>query len=96
MVKSPGGELTVFLVAFATGCYSIRTLRKESIVLVVTRKEGEEVIIGDPRNPIGIVRIVSVRGERVRIGFDFDPDTPVHRKEVADNIAGESGDEKQG
>ena len=26
-------------------------------MLVITRREGEEVVIGDPRNPIGVVRI---------------------------------------
>ncbi len=36
-------------------------------MLVITRREGEEVVIGDPRNPIGVVRIASIKGERVRV-----------------------------
>ncbi len=55
-------------------------------MLVITRREGEEVVIGDPRNPIGIVRIAGVKGDRVRIAFDFPRDIQVHRREVADQI----------
>ncbi len=56
-------------------------------MLVITRREGEEVVIGDPKNPIGIVRIASIRGDRVRIAFDFPRTIDVHRREVADQIA---------
>jgi carbon storage regulator CsrA len=55
-------------------------------MLVITRREGEEVVIGDPRKPIGIVRIASVRGERVRVAFDFPREVEIHRREVADQI----------
>lgn len=55
-------------------------------MLVITRREGEEVVIGDPRNPIGVVRIASIKGERVRIAFDFPRDVDIHRREIADQI----------
>jgi carbon storage regulator len=55
-------------------------------MLVITRREGEEVVIGDPRNPIGVVRIASVKGERVRIAFDFPRDVEINRREIADQI----------
>lgn len=55
-------------------------------MLVITRREGEEVVIGDPKNPIGVVRIASIRGDRVRIAFDFPREVQVHRREVADEI----------
>jgi len=55
-------------------------------MLVITRREGEEVVIGDPANPLGVVRIASIRGDRVRIAFDFPREVPVHRREVADQI----------
>lgn len=58
-------------------------------MLVITRREGEEVVIGDPKNPIGVVRIASVKGERVRVAFDFPRDVQIHRREVADQIVGE-------
>jgi carbon storage regulator CsrA len=56
-------------------------------MLVITRREGEEVVIGDPKNPIGVVRIASVKGERVRVAFDFPRDVQIHRREVADQIS---------
>lgn len=55
-------------------------------MLVITRREGEEVVIGDPANPQGIVRIASIKGDRVRIAFAFPRDVEVHRREVADQI----------
>ena len=61
-------------------------------MLVITRREGEEIVIGDPRNPIGVVRIASVRGERVRVAFDFPRDVEIHRREVADQIVHEKRD----
>lgn len=58
-------------------------------MLVITRREGEEVVIGDPKNPIGVVRIASVKGERVRVAFDFPRDVEIHRREIADQIVDE-------
>ena len=58
-------------------------------MLVITRRESEEVVIGDPRNPVGVVRIASVKGERVRVAFDFPRDVEIHRREIADQISGE-------
>jgi len=55
-------------------------------MLVITRREGEEVVIGDPRNPIGVVRIASVKGDRVRVAFDFPRTVEIHRREIADQI----------
>ncbi len=59
-------------------------------MLVITRREGEEVVVGDPNNPIGFVRIASVKGERVRVAFDFPRDVEIHRREVANQIAREA------
>lgn len=61
-------------------------------MLVITRREGEEVVIGDPRNPIGVVRIASIKGERVRVAFDFPRTVEIHRREIADQIVSESPD----
>ena len=58
-------------------------------MLVITRREGEEVVIGDPNNPIGVVRIASIKGDRIRVAFDFPRDIAVHRREVADQILAE-------
>ncbi|HED54443.1 MAG TPA: carbon storage regulator [Phycisphaerales bacterium] len=62
-------------------------------MLVITRREGEEVVIGDPENPIGVVRIASIKGDRVRVAFEFPRAVSVHRREVADQILTEAGDE---
>lgn len=55
-------------------------------MLVITRREGEEVVVGDPANPIGTVKVVSIKGERVRLAFEFPKRLPVNRKEVAEKI----------
>ena len=55
-------------------------------MLVITRREGEEVVIGDPANPIGVVRVAAIRGDRVRLAFAFPREIDVHRREVADQI----------
>jgi carbon storage regulator len=55
-------------------------------MLVITRREEEEVVIGDPANPLGTVRIVAIKGDRVRLAFDFPREVDVHRREVADQI----------
>ncbi len=61
-------------------------------MLVITRREGEEVVIGNPASPIGIVRIASIKGDRVRIAFEFPREIPVHRKEVAAQIVAGAAD----
>lgn len=60
-------------------------------MLVITRRENEEVVIGDPADPIGKVRVSSIRGDRVRLAFDFPKHIQVHRAEVAAEIKAEAG-----
>ena len=55
-------------------------------MLVITRRQGEEVVIGEPGSPIGVVRIALIKGDRVRLAFDFPREIDVHRREVADQI----------
>ena len=55
-------------------------------MLVISRHEGEEVVIGDPRNPYGVVRVASIKGDRVRLAFSFPRHIDIHRREVADQI----------
>jgi len=55
-------------------------------MLVITRREGEEVVIGDPESPLGVVRIAGIKGDRVRVAFEFPREVQVHRREVADQI----------
>jgi len=58
-------------------------------MLVITRREGEEVVIGDPSDPIGVVRIAGIKGDRVRLAFEFPRNIEVHRREVAEQILAE-------
>ncbi len=55
-------------------------------MLVITRRQGEEVVIGEPGSPIGTVRVALIKGDRVRLAFDFPREIDVHRREVADQI----------
>lgn len=55
-------------------------------MLVITRREGEEVVIGDPASPIGVIRIAGIKGDRVRVAMEFPREIAVHRREVADQI----------
>ena len=63
-------------------------------MLVITRREAEEIVIGDPKDPIGVVRIASIKGDRVRGALEFPRDVPVHRREVAQDIV-DRGDRQE-
>ena len=52
-------------------------------MLVLTRKLGEEIVI--PSLDITI-RLVEIRGERVRLGIEAPTQIAVHRREVWDRI----------
>lgn len=53
-------------------------------MLALTRRIGEEVVIGDPANPLGVVRVVEIHGDKVRLAFDFPRDMQINRKELAE------------
>ena len=63
-------------------------------MLVITRREAEEIVIGDPKDPIGVVRIASIKGDRVRVALEFPRDVPVHRREVTQDIV-DRGDRQE-
>jgi carbon storage regulator len=52
-------------------------------MLVLTRKLGEEIVI--PSLDVKI-RVVEVRGDKVRLGFEAPSDVAVHRLEVHERI----------
>lgn len=56
-------------------------------MLALTRRVGEEVVIGDPCQPLGVIRIVDIHGDKVRLSFDFPRETAINRKELADEKA---------
>ena len=56
-------------------------------MLALSRKVGESVAIGDPKNPIGWVKVTEIRkGAAAVLAFDFPKDVAVHRGEVVDRI----------
>ncbi|MCA9311631.1 MAG: carbon storage regulator [Phycisphaerales bacterium] len=48
------------------------------------------MVIGDPSNPIGVIRIAGIKGDRVRVALEFPREIAVHRREVADQILSET------
>ena len=53
-------------------------------MLALTRRVGEEVILGDPKAPLGSIRVVEVSGDKVRLAFDFPKTMQINRKELAE------------
>ncbi len=54
-------------------------------MLILTRKPGETIIIGDDIK----VTILSVASKQIRIGIDAPKDVPVHREEIYKRIHAE-------
>ncbi len=55
-------------------------------MLVLTRKPGEGIIIGDDIT----IKIIEIKGGAVRIGIDAPLDNKIHRQEVYDRLAEEN------
>ena len=56
--------------------------QKDAIMLVLSRKKNESIIINDN---ITIV-VVEIRGDKVRLGVEAPKEIPVHRNEVYEAI----------
>lgn len=56
-------------------------------MLALTRRVGEEIVIGDPCQPMGVIRIVEIHGEKVRLSFDFPRELAINRRELAEQKA---------
>jgi carbon storage regulator CsrA len=56
-------------------------------MLALTRRVGEEIVIGDPKNPQGLIRVVDIHGDKVRLAFDFPRETQINRRELAEQKA---------
>lgn len=56
-------------------------------MLILTRRVGESLIIGDDVT----VNVLGVKGNQVRIGVDAPVEVPVHREEVYDKLQEEEG-----
>jgi len=62
-------------------------------MLVLSRKNQESVVVGgtDGFHRLLRVTVLAIKGANVKLGFDVDPDVPVHRSEVWDRIRAEAG-----
>ncbi len=47
-------------------------------MLVLSRKKNEKIVIGGNIE----VRVIDVRGDRVKLGFCGPADVPIHREEI--------------
>ena len=48
-------------------------------MLVLSRKQDEEIVIGDG---LVVITVVEIRGDKVRLGIAADRSIPVHRREI--------------
>jgi carbon storage regulator len=57
-------------------------------MLVLTRKSQESVVIGagEGVHPMIKITVLSIHGDRVRLGFETDSSVPIHRAEIYDRI----------
>lgn len=55
-------------------------------MLVLTRKAGEKIVLGENANIV--ITAVEIRGDKVRIGIEAPREWPVHRLEVWEAIQG--------
>lgn len=51
-------------------------------MLVLSRKKLQKIVIADDI----VITVLSIRGDKVRIGVECDKEIPVHRQEVYDAI----------
>ena len=65
-------------------------------MLVLTRKNRESVVIGEPdgMHVVLEITILEIEGGRVRLGFEADNRMPIHRREVWDRICNGNGNGK--
>lgn len=61
-------------------------------MLVLTRKPEESLLIGDEADTTGVVtvKVLSIVGNRVKLGLTMNRGVSVHRAEVWQRIQGES------
>lgn len=57
-------------------------------MIVLSRKKSERIMIGDDI----VLKVVDVRGDKVRLAFDAPKDVIVHREEVYNAINSLAGE----
>jgi carbon storage regulator len=61
-------------------------------MLILTRRVDEEIVIdGDI-----VIKVLDIRGDKVRLGITAPPEIPVHRREVYEAIQRENASVSKG
>ena len=55
-------------------------------MLVLTRKVGEEILIGDNIN----IKVIEVSGSKVKLGIEAPADKRIYRAEILDRVRNEN------
>jgi carbon storage regulator len=71
---------------FAQGVVFKSPSGKEAVMLILTRRIGESIRIGDSVE----VTVMAMNGNQVRIGISAPREIPVHREEVVERILSQS------
>lgn len=56
--------------------------------LVLSRKQGESIVIGPPENPIATVYIQCIEKGRVKLAIDAPKEVRILREELIDKLDG--------
>ena len=62
-------------------------------MLVLSRRNQESVVVGGASGFERLlkVKVLEIKGEKVKLGFEVDPGIPVHRLEVWERIRTAAG-----
>jgi carbon storage regulator CsrA len=70
------------------------TNARRCVILILSRKCGEDIVITASNGEVIVVRLLDVQGyERARIGFTAPPGVKINRREVQERPVVESNDD---
>jgi len=73
------------------GDWVITEDRGKRIVLILTRKVGESIMIGESVE----VKVLGLRAGQIKIGIEAPKDLKVHREEIYERIRSEQEDDRK-